>query len=75
MGVIADSLAKKYPNGVWGTKNVSFEARKGEITVLLGPNGAGKTTTVGMLATLLKPTRGDARILGYSTRKDVWKVR
>ena len=75
MSVVADSLAKKYPNGVWGTKNVSFEAKKGEITVLLGPNGAGKTTTVGMLATLLKPTKGDARILGYSTRKDVWKVR
>jgi len=75
MGVIADSLAKRYPNGVWGARDVSFEAGKGEITVLLGPNGAGKTTTVGMLATLLKPTKGDARILEHSTKKDVWKVR
>ena len=75
MSVVADSLAKKYPNGVWGTKNVSFEAKKGEITVLLGPNGAGKTTTIGMLTTLLKPTRGEALIDSHSTVSEPWKVR
>ncbi len=75
MGVVAKHLAKKYPGGVWGARDVDFDAGDGKITVLLGPNGAGKTTTVGMLATLLRPTRGDARILGYSTRNEVWKVR
>ena len=74
MGAIAKNLAKRYPNGVWGAKNVNFIAEKGAITVLLGPNGAGKTTTIGMLSTLLKPTRGEAIIEGYST-SDPWKVR
>jgi len=75
MGVEAEHLAKMYPNGIWGARDVDFKAEKSKITVLLGPNGAGKTTTVGMLTTLLKPTKGDARIMGYSTRREVWKVR
>ncbi len=75
MSVVAEHLAKKYPNGVWGAKDVNFSANKSRITVLLGPNGAGKTTTVGMLTTLLKPTKGRALIGGYSTMDDVWKVR
>ncbi len=74
MSVVAKNLAKKYADGVWGAKNVNFTAEKGAITVLLGPNGAGKTTTVGMLTTLLKPTKGEAIIEGYSTT-DPWKVR
>ena len=75
MSVVAEHLAKKYSNGVWGAKDVNFSANKSHITVLLGPNGAGKTTTVGMLTTLLKPTKGRALIEGYSTVDDVWKVR
>ncbi len=75
MSVVAEHLAKKYSNGVWGAKDVNFSANKSRITVLLGPNGAGKTTTVGMLTTLLKPTKGRALIEGYSTVDDVWKVR
>lgn len=47
-------------------KNVSFSAYRGEIFGLLGPNGAGKTTTMRILATLLKPDSGDARIDGAS---------
>jgi len=75
MAVIAEHLAKKYSNGVWGAKDVNFRAEKSRITVLLGPNGAGKTTTVGMLTTLLRPIKGRAIIEGYITTKDVWKVR
>ncbi len=75
MSVIAEHLAKKYSNGVWGAIDVNFSADKSRITVLLGPNGAGKTTTVGMLTTLLKPTKGRALIEGYSTVDNVWKVR
>ena len=75
MSVIAKHLGKRYSNGVWGARDVNFKAERGKITVLLGPNGAGKTTTIGMLTTLLKPTRGEAIVEGFSTVEDVWKVR
>ncbi len=75
MSVIAKHLGKRYSNGVWGARDVNFKAERGKITVLLGPNGAGKTTTIGMLTTLLKPTRGEAIIEGFSTIENVWEVR
>jgi len=71
----AEGLGKRYPNGVWGARDVNLRARYGEVTVLLGPNGAGKTTTVGMLATLLKPSKGQARVAGYDVVKDYVEVR
>jgi ABC-2 type transport system ATP-binding protein len=43
---------------------VDLEIRRGELFGLLGPNGAGKTTLIKMLATILTPTRGTARIAG-----------
>src|SRR5213593_5068057 len=46
-------------------KNVAFSVDEGELVGFLGPNGAGKTTTLKMLAGLLYPTRGTARVLGY----------
>lgn len=46
--------------------NLSFCAYEGEIFGLLGPNGAGKTTTLRMLATLIKPDKGDALLDGAS---------
>lgn len=47
-------------------KNVNFEVRQGEIFSLLGPNGAGKSTTISMLSCLLKPSGGDACVMGHS---------
>ncbi len=44
---------------------VDFACRPGEIFGLLGPNGAGKTTTLRLLATILKPTAGTARVMGH----------
>jgi len=44
---------------------VDFTCRAGEIFGLLGPNGAGKTTTLRLLATILRPTAGTARIMGH----------
>ena len=48
---------------------MSFDVAKGEIVGLLGPNGAGKSTTVKILAGVLYPTSGDARILGLDPFK------
>jgi ABC-2 type transport system ATP-binding protein len=45
--------------------DLDLQLRKGSIFGLLGPNGSGKTTTILMLLGLLKPTAGEARVLGY----------
>ncbi|MER1967361.1 ATP-binding cassette domain-containing protein [Castellaniella sp. GW247-6E4] len=51
------------------TDQVSFEVQKGEIFGLLGPNGAGKSTTFKMLCGLLKPTAGEAHVVGHDLRR------
>ncbi len=44
---------------------VDLAVRHGSVYGMLGPNGAGKTTTIRMLATLLRPDGGEARVLGH----------
>ncbi|HTL69096.1 MAG TPA: ATP-binding cassette domain-containing protein [Lacunisphaera sp.] len=55
--------------------DVSFTCRPGQIYGLLGANGAGKTTTLRLLATLLKPTSGTARLAGFDTLAEPGRVR
>ena len=55
--------------------NVSFKSYQGEVFGLLGPNGAGKTTVMRMLATLINPVSGDAKVGGYSIVKEPQAVR
>jgi sodium transport system ATP-binding protein len=55
--------------------SVSFTAQDGCITGLLGPNGAGKSTTLRMLATLVKPEKGQAEIDGHDVSSEVLQVR
>jgi len=47
---------------IYAVSDVTFSARDGSITALLGPNGAGKTTTLRILATLMQPDSGHARV-------------
>ncbi len=56
-------------------RGISFAVRPGELFGLLGPNGAGKTTTIKMLITLLLPTSGTARVMGYDVVRDTTEVR
>jgi ABC-2 type transport system ATP-binding protein len=60
-------LTKRFGKFV-ATDSVSFEVEKGEIFGLLGPNGAGKSTTFKMLCGLLKPTSGEATVVGHDLR-------
>jgi ABC-2 type transport system ATP-binding protein len=50
--------------------HVSFEVGEGEIFGLVGPDGAGKTTTLRMLASLIEPTGGWARVAGHDVAKE-----
>ncbi len=54
---------------------IAFEARPGEVFGLLGANGAGKTTTLRMLSTIILPTSGTARIMGYDVVDEAPDVR
>lgn len=54
---------------------ISFEVKKGEIFGLLGQNGAGKTTIIKMLVTLLAPTSGTCKVLGYNAYGEEKKFR
>ncbi len=56
-------------------QGVDFTVQPGEIFSLLGPNGAGKTTTISMLSCLLRPDRGEARVLGHSIRTEPMSVK
>ena len=60
---------------IHAVKDISFSVGKGEIFGLLGQNGAGKTTTIKMLTTLLAPTEGMCKVLGYSTFGEEKKIR
>lgn len=60
-------LFKRTVTEVKALNGVTFCVKKGEIFGLLGPNGAGKTTTIKILSTLLAPTAGTSKVLGYDT--------
>jgi len=72
--VETENLTKKY-NALLAVDQLNLQIKDGEIFGLLGPNGAGKTTTLSMLATLLKPTTGTARVNGYDIISQPSEVR
>ncbi len=68
------SLSKTYKT-IEAVKSISFDIDKGEVFAIIGPNGAGKTSTIRMIATLIKPSAGDAIVDGVSIVKSPDKVR
>jgi len=73
--VAVDDLVKVYPGQTRALDGVSFAVEDGEFFGFLGPNGAGKTTTIRILATLLRPTSGRARVVGLDVEADPGEVR
>lgn len=68
-------ILRKTRNVVEAVKGISFDVNFGELFGLVGPNGAGKTTTIKMLTTLLTPTSGTAKVLGFDIVKEVVQIR
>ena len=68
-------LVKIYGGETRAVDQVDFEVDRGELFGFLGPNGAGKTTTIRILATLLTPTSGAARVAGFDVVEDSAEVR
>ncbi len=54
---------------------VSLQVREGEVFGVLGPNGAGKTTMIRILSTLLLPSGGSAKVMGFDVEHEPEKVR
>lgn len=77
--VVVNQLVKTFYDEARGevhaVQGIDFECHAGEIFGLLGANGAGKTTTLRMLATILTPTSGSARILDYDVAREGEAVR
>lgn len=68
-------LIKKKRKETLAVNHISFSVDRGELFGILGPNGAGKTTTIKMLTTLLIPTGGTAKVLGYDVNAQPVEVR
>ena len=74
LAIHTEGLTKRFGDFT-AVEDLSLEVRDGTVVSLLGPNGAGKTTTVRMLATLLHPDAGHARVGGYDVVSDAARVR
>src|SRR5262245_46850443 len=60
-------LVKKFGDLV-AVNDLSLTVERGEFFAVLGPNAAGKTTTMKILAGLMKPTSGAARVCGFDVQ-------
>ncbi|QDV75898.1 ABC transporter ATP-binding protein [Botrimarina mediterranea] len=68
------NFGKHYGDFV-AVENLNLSIGKGELFGFIGPNGAGKSTTIRFLATLLRPTHGEATVAGHSVTDDPIAVR
>jgi ABC-2 type transport system ATP-binding protein len=74
LAIEASGLVKTF-GSVRAVDGVDLAVRSGSVYGVLGPNGAGKTTTIRMLATLLRPDSGSARVLGHDVVTESAAVR
>jgi ABC-2 type transport system ATP-binding protein len=74
LAIEAEGLTKTFGE-TRAVDGVDLSVRRGSVYGVLGPNGAGKTTTIRMLATLLRPDSGTARVLGHDIVEDAADVR
>jgi oleandomycin transport system ATP-binding protein len=73
-GLEAEDLARRFGK-VTALDGVSLAIPRGQVLGLLGPNGAGKTTLIRILATLVRPDRGRARVAGFDVTSRPAQVR
>jgi len=72
--LVVKNLKKNFGR-IEAVKSISFEIEHGEIFGLIGPNGAGKSTALRMIATILSPSEGTAKVYGYDIKQEPDKVR
>ena len=75
VAIEVSGLSHSYNGKEYVVNDVSFKVKTGEIFGLLGKNGAGKTTTIKVLTTLIQPTKGSVKVLGYDVNKDGAEIR
>jgi len=68
--ITATALEKSFRSGTLAVNGLDLTVPRGSVYGLIGRNGAGKTTTLRMLMGLLKPSRGEAKVLGH----DLWSA-
>ncbi len=72
--IIATDSLTKYYGKIRGIEDISVNVPAGGVG-FLGPNGAGKTTLIRTLLGIIRPTRGNAQVLGYDIRREINQVR
>ena len=75
LAIEASGLVKLFGKKVRAVDGIDLTVPVGGVYGFLGPNGAGKTTTIRMLATLIRPTAGNARVFGHDIVREADAVR
>lgn len=73
--ILAEGIRHSYDGIHNALDGVSFTVARGEVFGLLGRNGAGKSTMIKAMTTLIQPTAGKLRVLGYDPRHEGGKIR